>query len=186
MSLRSWIGVFGAAFMSKVLWSPAQAHPYHHHYHHYHYVRHYNGLLARPAAPASFSDHYAWGTYQDHFNEAGAERASGNHRQVIANPAGCPRTLSCGCVASLHTFGHIVSGLNLAWNWAVKFPRAMPGPGMAAVWHHHVFIIEQVLGGDRVIAYDGNSGRGHITQIHETSIRGAVIVDPRGGHYSSL
>ncbi len=59
-----------------------------------------------------------------------------------------------------------------------RFPRAMPAPGMAAVRQHHVFVLEQHLGGETWLAYDANSGR-HLTRIHARSIAGYVIVNPR-------
>lgn len=54
---------------------------------------------------------------------------------------------------------------------------------MAAVRSHHVFIIEAVLGGGVVRAYDANSG-GHMTRIHNISLAGYTVVNPHGGHYA--
>lgn len=96
--------------------------------------------------------------------------------QVVANPVGCPPTAFCGCGASVRKFGRPVRELYLASNW-YKFPRAMPAPGMAAVRAHHVFIIEAVLGGGMVLAYDANSGH-HATRIHPRSLSGYTVVNP--------
>jgi hypothetical protein len=65
----------------------------------------------------------------------------------------------------------------LAANW-FRFPRSAPAPGMVAVRRHHVFVLEQHLGGDKWLAFDANSG-GHRTRIHARSIAGYVIVNPR-------
>ncbi len=102
------------------------------------------------------------------------------HAEVIgARPQGCPHAY-CGCGASLQVFGKIVPFLNLARNW-LTFPRAEPAPGMAAVRAHHVMLLEAP--GTRPgtwIVHDSNSGRG-LTRRHERSLRGFVIVNPRGG-----
>ena len=99
--------------------------------------------------------------------------------QVIGGrPAGCPRQF-CGCGASLHLFGKIVPGLNLAANW-LRFPRAAPAPGMVAARRGHVFVLKQHLGGNTWLAHDSNSGRG-LTRLHARSLAGYSIVNPHGG-----
>lgn len=98
-------------------------------------------------------------------------------RIVGGRPSGCPSSF-CGCAAALHLFGRIVPELNLAANW-LRFPRTSPAPGMVAARHGHVFVLEQHIGGDVWMAYDGNSG-GHTTRIHARSLRGYTIVNPRG------
>ncbi len=105
-------------------------------------------------------------------------RERGPAPQVIGGrPAGCPHRF-CGCGASLHLFGRIVPGLNLAANW-LRFPRAAPAPKMVAARRGHVFVLEQHIGGDVWLAYDANSG-GHQTRLHARSIAGYVIVNPMG------
>jgi hypothetical protein len=96
-------------------------------------------------------------------------------RIVSGRPAGCPNAF-CGCAASLRVFGHVVPGLNLAANW-LRFPRTAPAPGMVAARRGHVFVLEQQVGGDVWMAYDGNSG-GHATRIHARSLRGYTVVNP--------
>lgn len=96
---------------------------------------------------------------------------------VGGRPAGCPHSF-CGCGASIRVFGRIVPGLNLASNW-LKFPRTAPAPGMVAARRGHVFVLEQHVGGDMWMAFDANSGR-HATRIHARSLRGYVVVNPRG------
>ena len=96
---------------------------------------------------------------------------------IGTRPAGCPRQF-CGCGASIHLFGRIIPSLNLAANW-LRFPRTSPAPKMVAVRRHHVFVLEQHVGGDVWIVHDSNSG-GHATRLHERSIAGYVIVNPRG------
>ncbi|WP_249142838.1 hypothetical protein [Bradyrhizobium liaoningense] len=98
-------------------------------------------------------------------------------RIVGGRPAGCPSSF-CGCAAALRLFGRIVPELNLAANW-LRFPRTPPAPGMVAARRGHVFVLEQHVGGDVWMAYDGNSG-GHATRIHARSLRGYTVVNPRG------
>lgn len=98
--------------------------------------------------------------------------------QVIGGrPRGCPSAF-CGCGASLHLFGRIIPSLNLAANW-LRFPRANPAPKMAAVRRHHVFVLEQHLGGNVWLSFDANSGK-HMTRLHPRSIAGYQIVNPHG------
>jgi hypothetical protein len=98
---------------------------------------------------------------------------------IVAHPEGCPRTAFCGCGAALRVFGHQVRHLWLAANW-FGFPRAPPAPGMVAVRRHHVFVLEQHVGGDQWLTYDANSGR-HLTRVHVRSIAGYTIVNPHSG-----
>jgi len=100
------------------------------------------------------------------------------HHAVVAHPAGCPRRSFCGCGVAKYVFGAPIRSLWLARNW-FRFPRAAPGDGMVAVRPHHVFAIIRNLGGGRVLAYDPNSG-GHMTRIHERSLRGYAVVNPHG------
>ena len=103
---------------------------------------------------------------------------------VTGHPAGCPGTAFCGCGTSVRVFGHPVRDLYLAANW-YRFPRAGVAPGNVAIFgQHHVAYIESVVGGDVVVLYDPNSG-GHLTRIHQASVSGATIVNPRGGSYAS-
>lgn len=101
---------------------------------------------------------------------------------VIAHPAGCPHRAFCGCGVSLHIFGRAVvsGGLALARNW-LRFPPALPGPGMVAVRRdgHHVFAIERVIDRMHVLAFDPNSG-GHLTRLHVVSLRNYSVRNPRG------
>ncbi|UEM16203.1 hypothetical protein J4G43_019475 [Bradyrhizobium barranii subsp. barranii] len=97
-------------------------------------------------------------------------------RIVGGRPTGCPSSF-CGCAAALRLFGRIVPELNLAANW-LRFPRTSPAPGMVAARRGHVFVLEQHIGGDVWMAYDGNSG-GRATRIHARSLRGYTVVNPR-------
>jgi hypothetical protein len=99
--------------------------------------------------------------------------------QIVAHPAGCPRVAFCGCGAALRLFGEARRSLWLAANW-LRFPRAEPGPDMAAVRTHHVMVILVYHGNGRATVYDANSG-GHRTRIHERSLAGYRIVNPRAG-----
>ena len=108
-----------------------------------------------------------------HRHHAAVQAAS----TVVEHPAGCPHRQFCGCGAAVHVFGRPVRDLWLAANW-FRFPRALPAPGMAAVRRHHVFVLEQYIGGDVWLSYDANSGRG-LTRVHPRSISGYAIVNPR-------
>ena len=98
-----------------------------------------------------------------------------NHR-----PQGCPHAF-CGCEASLYVFGKIRPELNLASNWIRKFPRTSPAPGMAAARSGHVMVLMSHVEGSDWLVHDGNSGGG-LTREHIRSIRGYVIVNPRGSY----
>jgi hypothetical protein len=104
-----------------------------------------------------------------------------NGGAVIARrPEGCPRAF-CGCEASLYVFGKIRPELNLASNWIRKFPRTSPAPGMAAARSGHVMVLMSHVEGNDWLVHDGNSGGG-LTREHVRSIRGYVIVNPRGSY----
>lgn len=96
--------------------------------------------------------------------------------ELVAHPAGCPARAFCGCGAAVRVFGSPIRSLWLAANW-YKFPRTSPAPGAVAVRRHHVFVLEQHLGGDTWLAFDANSGH-HATRLHARSIAGYTIVNP--------
>jgi len=126
-------------------------------------------------------DRYAWtcdvrGWHEQRRSEP---RSRADRAEVVAHPAGCPRVAFCGCGAAVEVFGKPIRWLWLAANW-LKFPHAEPAAGMAAVRQHHVMIIREYLGGGRALVYDANSGR-HLTRVHEVSLRGYSIRNPRGG-----
>jgi hypothetical protein len=95
-------------------------------------------------------------------------------------PQGCPHRF-CGCEASLYLFGKIRPELNLASNWIRKFPRTSPAPGMAAARSGHVMVLMSHVEGNNWLVHDGNSGGG-LTREHVRSIKGYVIVNPRGSY----
>lgn len=97
---------------------------------------------------------------------------------ILPHPAGCPRRAFCGCGAAVEVFGKPVRSLWLAANW-LRFPRAAPAPGMVAARRGHVFVIREVLGNGRVLAYDANSG-GRKTRLHVRSLAGFIVVNPNG------
>lgn len=98
--------------------------------------------------------------------------------QIIGGrPQGCPHRF-CGCALALKIFGRIVPILNLAVNWVHKFQRSPPAPGMVAARHGHAFQLIAHVRGSTWQVWDANSGRGR-TRIHERSIAGFVIVNPR-------
>jgi hypothetical protein len=104
--------------------------------------------------------------------------ADGNGAVVGRRPADCPHSF-CGCEASRYLFGHVRADLNLASNWARKFPHTSPAPGMAAVRNHHVFVLMSQVSGSNWLVHDGNSGHG-LTREHVRSIGGYTVVNPQG------
>jgi hypothetical protein len=99
--------------------------------------------------------------------------------EIVSHPSGCPRIAFCGCGVAHYIFGKVNGSMRRLWvaaNW-LRFPSAAPAPGMAAARAHHVFAIVRVLGPDRVLAYDPNSG-GHLTRLHIVSLRGYRVVNP--------
>jgi hypothetical protein len=104
------------------------------------------------------------------------QRAPKGDAQIVSHPSGCPRTQFCGCGVSVKVFGHPVRELFAAANWR-HFPSTTPASGMVAWRWHHVFVIEQVLDANTVLAYDPNSG-GHLTRVHPVSLRGFRVVNP--------
>lgn len=103
--------------------------------------------------------------------------ADDNGAIVGRRPADCPHSF-CGCEASRYLFGHVRADLNLASNWARKFPRTSPASGMAAVRNHHVFVLVSHVGGSNWLVHDGNSGHG-LTREHVRSISGYTVVNPQ-------
>lgn len=110
------------------------------------------------------------------------KRAPEHATQIVGRPEVCPARAYCGCATALKVFGKPVRELYLAANW-FKFPRTEPAPGMVAVRQHHVFVIEKVLDGNMVLAYDPNSG-GHQTRIHVRSLVGFSVRNPHGSRYA--
>ena len=109
---------------------------------------------------------------------ARASYASLDDGMVVGRrPEECPRAF-CGCEASRYVFGKVRPELNLASNW-MRFPRAAPAPGMAAVRNHHVMVLMSHAGGNDWLVHDGNSG-GRLTREHVISINGFVVVNPNG------
>lgn len=104
---------------------------------------------------------------------------NGIQATVLPHPPGCPRRAFCGCGAAVEVFGRPIRSLWLAANW-LAFPRAAPAPGMVAARRGHVFVIKQVLGDGKVLAYDANSG-GRRTRLHVRSLAGFAVVNPHGG-----
>lgn len=104
--------------------------------------------------------------------------ASVANAEVVGHPAGCPRYAFCGCGAAVEVFGSPRRDLWLAANW-LRFPRAMPAPGMVAARRGHVMVLRAQGSNGNWIVFDANSG-GRQTRVHERSLRGYSIVNPRG------
>jgi hypothetical protein len=104
-----------------------------------------------------------------------------SNNQIVAHPAGCPRTLFCGCGAA-QELGLSDPSLLAVQSW-YKFPRAVAAPGMAVLWgERHVAAIRMLHEDNTATVYDANSGAG-LTRIHRISLAGLVVVDPHVGHH---
>ena len=108
----------------------------------------------------------------------------GVSERIVSHPVGCPRSAFCGCGVSVRLYGHPVRALYPAAAYG-KFPSCAASSGAVAYRAHHVFYIESANGDGTVQAYDPNSG-GHLTRIHNVSLRGYRVVCPGGGHYAGL
>lgn len=106
--------------------------------------------------------------------------STANAGQIVAHPAGCPPREFCACGAAVEIFGAPIRALWRAAAW-LKFPRTVPAPRTVAVRHdgHHVMVLLDHVRGSIWRVYDANSGN-HLTRIHDRSIAGWSIVDPRG------
>lgn len=126
-------------------------------------------------------DMYSPGSPSGFFHTQTQGYSEGTGGIIGGRPAGCPHAY-CGCGASIYKFGRIIPGLNLAWEWARRFPRismADAGPGDAAVRAHHVAIIIANKGSGVFTLHDSNSGGGR-TRIHDRLLAGYVFVRPHG------
>lgn len=104
--------------------------------------------------------------------------ASANQDTTIigGRPSGCPHAY-CGCGLAKY-LGLDDARLNLAWNWAVYFPRESgPRAGLAAVSRAHVMYIESSAGDGQWLVRDYNSGGG-LSRLHVRDVRGYVFVNP--------
>ena len=160
--------ILGALLLSTIVGATADAKP-----------RHANPRGHSPVVcnERGCSDH---GAQTNVATASFAMDANGNPGPTVISrrPDGCPHAF-CGCEASLYLFGAIRADLNLASNWARKFPHTSPAPGMAAVRNHHVMVLMSHVEGNNWLVHDGNSGGG-LTREHVVSISGYMIVNPRG------
>lgn len=114
------------------------------------------------------------GAYARH----GRHQHSYDSESIVAHPAGCPRSLFCGCGAAVEVFGTPRRELWLASNW-LKYPRTAPAPGMVAARRGHVMVLREHVAGSTWIVFDANSGKGK-TRVHARDISPYVIVNPHG------
>lgn len=105
-----------------------------------------------------------------------AHDANGNSAQVIGGrPSGCPHAY-CGCGLARY-LGLTDRALNLAWEWARRFPHTFAHAGAVAVRHHHVMLLEAHVEGSRWLVRDFNGGR-HLSWLHVRSVNGFIFVSP--------
>jgi len=189
MNVRILIAAAVAAVVGFSV-SPAEARKHHRHHHH-HYARHHHHNVRSAASQCTPNND---GKVVCRGNDAGVattvrrgerytsrlvHEASDTVQRIVAHPAGCPRTLFCGCGVSVRVWGHPVRQYYLAANYR-KFPPAQPGSGMVAWRNGHAMYIESYIGGSKRLAlvYDPNSGH-HQTRVHVRSLNGYHVVNPR-------
>jgi len=98
--------------------------------------------------------------------------------QVIGRrPPDCPRAW-CGC--GLRKFlGLTDRSLNLAWEWAKRFPRTHAHSGAVAVRRHHVMqLVEHIGPGSVWMVRTYNDYKG-LAWIRPRDVRGFVFVEPQ-------
>jgi hypothetical protein len=111
-----------------------------------------------------------------HHHYRQAANANGGEAQVIGSrPGDCPHAW-CGCGLRKY-LGLADRSLNLAWEWARRFPRTVPSPGAVAVRSHHVMQLVAHVSGSSWLVRDYNGGR-HLAWLHVRDVRGYVFVDP--------
>lgn len=154
--------------------APAEA-AYHWGVRHHVYTHHYGRYLAH--------------RHRHHLNRRLAHRLKriarpvGHHAAIVRGgslPAPCRVAASmggpCGCWAAhvlLDRLDHVWRGVNLwlADDW-LKFPRAKPAPGTAAVWvHRHVAPVVAVN-------HDGTVTVRDSWAVHRVRMAGLVFVQP--------
>lgn len=98
----------------------------------------------------------------------------GDARFLGSRPADCPSRW-CGC--GLRKFlGIADKSLNLAWNWAKKFPRTYAHDGAVAAKHGHVMQLVHHVRGTIWMVRSYNDYR-RLGWIRPRDIRGFVLVD---------
>ena len=137
-----------------------------------------NSISATTTADVRHEHHQKFRTADRASIQYVADTANNDSRTTVVGgrPTDCPHSF-CGCEASRYLFGQARAELNLASNWARKFPRTSPAPGMAAVRNHHVFVLMSHVDGKNWLVHDGNSGDG-LTREHVRSISGYTVVNP--------
>lgn len=101
--------------------------------------------------------------------------------RIVAHPAGCPRTLFCGCGVSVRVWGKPRREFYRADAYRV-FKRSIVAAGNVA-WRYrrgggHAVYIEEVISGNVARVYDPNSG-GHKTRIQVLDLTGWNVVSPK-------
>lgn len=95
---------------------------------------------------------------------------------IGGRPAGCPHRF-CGCALSIKLFGKIIPDLNLAANWARKFPATHARVGAVGVRRGGGHVLQIVDGSPgQWVTWDANSGGGKI-RIHQRKLTNYRFVD---------
>lgn len=153
-----------AAIVLSLVGSVANARSYHRHHHRHYQVRHYIHHQVR-----HYVRRWHYVRHRRRFAYSGAG-LPGPCR--VAASMGGP----CGCWAAhvlLGRLDHVWKGINLwlADDW-LRFPRAAPAPGTAAVWpHRHVAPVVAVNGDGTVTVRDSWA-------THRVRMAGLVFVQP--------
>jgi hypothetical protein len=150
-----------------------------------------SAVVPNPASAISDTDHrYPGSVSAQHYDgdvptrrvRARGKGAIGN-AQILPHPAGCPRSLFCGCGVSAKVYGTPVRKLypSSAWLKFPSVPRSAATGGMVGWYPGHVAYIEQVHGDGTATLYDPNSGQG-LTRRHRVPLKiFHKIVNPQPG-----
>jgi len=107
---------------------------------------------------------------------------AGGEHVIGSRPQSCPHAW-CGCGLRKY-LGLADTSLNLAWEWARKFPRTYAHAGAIAVRHHHVMQLVSHISGSEWMVRSYNDYR-RLGWIRARDVSGFIFVDvPR--HWASL
>jgi hypothetical protein len=111
-------------------------------------------LVVLSASPASAQFFFGQGPWNQFAQKPQMQKRVSSYRSNWVPP----RNAQCGWYLRRH-MGHGDASLNLAQNWARRFPRTSARPGAVVVWTRggnrgHVAKIVSVQGGCRAVVHD--------------------------------
>ena len=137
-------------------------------------------LLATVALATTAQAHPSHHRYYGHHRYYRYHRGYGYGEVSGGRPGNCAGIAWCGCFLR-NALGIADSSLNLALNWARKFPRTSPHVGAVVVWNHgggHGHVGRIVGGGPgHWQIQSGNDGGAVRTRVRDIS-RAYAVVQP--------